>query len=246
MSQSIDDATRRELLPEGHLRAGINMTNILLVTSEDDAGNPAGVSPDLARAMADELGVELELIAYPGPGAVADAVNDWDIGNIAAEAERARTIAFSHPYSEIQAVYLVPEGSTLATPADVDQAGIRIAAKERAAYELWLKENLKNATIVNSDSMEGAWEVFQAQSLDALAGLRAKLTELAESLPGSRVIDEPFTAIQQSVGCPLDRPLAAAWIDGFVRRALESGLVADLIEKHGVAGKLAASPLHKN
>ena len=44
-----------ELAPRGSLRAGINMANILLVTGSTSVGEPTGVAPDMARAIADRL-----------------------------------------------------------------------------------------------------------------------------------------------------------------------------------------------
>ena len=57
-----------QLAPTGVLRAGINMGNFLLVTGRSGNGDPAGVSPDMARAIADRLGVPVHYVPYPRPG----------------------------------------------------------------------------------------------------------------------------------------------------------------------------------
>ena len=76
-----------ELAPTGTLRAGINMSNFLLVSGGLVDGVPVGVSPDLARAIADKLGVPIQLVPYPSPGVLADDAGKgvWDIGLIGAE-----------------------------------------------------------------------------------------------------------------------------------------------------------------
>jgi len=120
---------KQQLVPQGVLRVGINMANFLLVTGELSDGSPDGVSPDIARALAKELGVEARMVPFKGPGELADAVasDAWDIGNIANEAERAKTIRFSQAYCEIQATYMVPPNSPIRTIEDVDREGVRIA-----------------------------------------------------------------------------------------------------------------------
>jgi len=240
MTQSIAE----ELAPNGVLRAGINMSNFLLVSSEAPDGSPAGVSPDMAKAIADKLDVSLELIPYKGPGDVADGAinNEWDIGNIAAEAERAKTINFSSAYCEIQATYLLPAGTPIKSIQDVDKPGVRISVKERAAYDLWLTENLKHATLERFATMEDSFTEFVNRPLDVLAGLRPKLIEDAERLAGSTVMQESFTAVQQSIGCQQGKPLAAAFLNEFVQDSIRSGLVASLIEKHNVSGRLSVAP----
>ena len=44
------DKARSELAPTGVLRAGINLSNFLLVTGRSANAEPVGVSPDMARA----------------------------------------------------------------------------------------------------------------------------------------------------------------------------------------------------
>ena len=119
------DQARTELAPTGVLRAGINLSNFLLVTGKTPEGDPQGVSPDMARAVADRLGVGVEFMTFDTPGELADAAVDdvWDIGNIGAEPSRAKTIAFSAAYAEIQATYLVPAGSPLQSVDEVDREG---------------------------------------------------------------------------------------------------------------------------
>ncbi|PPR21037.1 MAG: hypothetical protein CFH40_01731, partial [Alphaproteobacteria bacterium MarineAlpha10_Bin3] len=80
-----------QLAPTGTLRAGINMSNFLLVTGKAANGDPQGVSPDMARAIADRLGVPMTLVPFKTPGELADAAGTgaWDIGNIGAEPQRA-------------------------------------------------------------------------------------------------------------------------------------------------------------
>jgi len=238
------DLIREQLAPTGVLRAGINMSNFLLVNSKTSTGEPAGVSPDIAQAIAAKLGVGLELMPYKGPGEVADgaASHQWDIANIAAEAERAKSINFSPAYCEIQATYLLPAGSNINTIEDVDKPGIRIAVKQRAAYDLWLTQNLRNASLVRAASMDESLSLFKEQSLEALAGLRPRLLEDAKALPGSKLMDESFTAVQQSIGCLPGKTEAADFLRRFVAHSIASGFVAGLIEKHGVVGKLSVAP----
>ena len=240
----MNELIKQQLAPTGVLRAGINMSNFLLVNSATSSGEPAGVSPDMAKAIADELGVGLELIPYKGPGEVADgaAEHEWDIANIAAEAERAKTIHFSPAYCEIQATYLVPAGSEFKSSDDIDQPGNRISVKERAAYDLWLSENLRHATLHRVPSMDESYDAFVEQSLDALAGLRPRLLEDAKRLTGSFVLDDSFTAVQQSIGCIPGNAEAGNFLREFVAQAILSGFVANLINKHGVSGKLSVAP----
>jgi polar amino acid transport system substrate-binding protein len=234
------ERARAELVPTGILRAGINMSNFLLVTGSTPDGDPDGVSPDIARAVADRLGVPLKLVSFKSPGELADAAAEdvWDIGNIGAVAERAKTIVFTSAYVEIEATYLVQSGSSLQQISDVDRAGVRIAVAARSAYGLWLNDNIKYAELVTAKGLDGSFDIFVEQALDALAGLRPRLNSDVKRLSQARILGGKFTTVQQAIGTKPDRPIGAAFLQDFVDEAKASGFVAGLLEKHGVAGEL--------
>lgn len=238
------EQARTELAPTGLLRAGINMSNFLLVTGSTPQGDPVGVSPDMARAVAERLGVPLKLVPFKNPGELADAaVEDvWDIGNIGAEPERARTIAFSPAYAEIEATYLVPAGSPIQRIEEADRDGVRIAVYGRGAYGLWLSDNIKHAKLVTADGIDASFNIFVEQKLDALASLRPRLIDDVKKLPGARILDGKFTAVQQAIGTKPDRKAGAAFLRAFVEEVKANGFVARLIEKHGVSGRLTVAP----
>lgn len=233
-----------ELAPHGVLRAAINMGNFLLVTGRSPSGDPDGVSPDMAKAIADRLGVPVKYVPYARPGELADAAGTdaWDIGLIGAEPARAEKIAFTPAYVEIEATYLVPTGSPLQDIASVDRAGVRIAVTARSAYDLWLERNIKHATLVHGPNGPATLEMFINDKLEALAGLRPGLVKDIEKVPGGRILDGQFTAVQQAIGTARKNAAAAAFLRDFVEEAKKSGLVASLIDKHGVRGRLSVAP----
>ncbi len=238
------DAVRAELAPTGVLRAGINMSNFLLVTGKTAAGDPEGVSPSMAAEAAKRLGVEVQYVPFKTPGELADAaVEDvWDIGLIGAEPERAKVMTFTAAYTEIEATYIVPAGSSIQSVEEVDRAGIRIAVAARAAYELWLTDNIKHAELKLAQGLDGSLDLFVNEGLEALAGLRPRLITDVERLPGARILDGQFTAVQQAIGTKPDRTASQAWLRDFVEDAKASGVVQGFIDQFGVTGRLTVAP----
>jgi len=229
-----------ELTVPGTLRVGINLGNSLLVTGQSLVGDPQGVAPDMAAELAEQLGVAVSYVTFATPGEVADALerDEWDVGLIAEEPERAETIAFSNAYVEIEATYLVPEGSPLQSIEDVDRPGVRIAVPHRAAFDLYLTRTLKHAKLCRAKGLSGAFELFATEKLDALAGLVPALKRNAENLPGSRLLDGRFTTVRQAIGTKPENASLRTAVEQFVAGAKQNGLVAELIERHGVTGEL--------
>ena len=232
-----------QLAPHGVLRAGINMSNFLLVTGATPEGDPDGVAPDMARAIAARLGVPVKLVPFAKPGLLADAAGTdvWDIGLIGAEPQRAAVIDFSTAYCEIEATYLVPAGSPITAIAEVDRPGVRIAVSGRSAYGLWLQNNIAHATLSLADGLEDATKLFLDEKLDVLAALRPALLADVEKIPGARILDGQFSAVQQAVGTARGNSAGARFLQDFVDEAKSSGFVAGLIAKHHVRG-LSVAP----
>lgn len=241
----VDKQVLAELAPTGALRAAINMGNMLLVTGREANGDPQGVSPDMARAIAERLGVPVQYVPYEKPSELADDAGKgkWDIGNIGAEPQRAEKIFFTAAYAEIEATYLVAPGSAIQSIADVDRPGVRICSNKGAAYDLWLDRNIRQATLIRPPKGVKPFDFFVQEKADVLASLRPALLEDVKKLPGARILDGQFASVQQAVGTARSNSAAAAFLSAFVEEAKRSGLVAKFIENRGVQGKLAVAPL---
>jgi polar amino acid transport system substrate-binding protein len=229
-----------QLAPQGVLRAAINMSNPLLVTGQTAQGEPAGLAPDMARAIAEKLGVPVAYVPFAKPGLLADAVglDVWDIGLIADEPARAEKIGFTQAYVEIEATYLVRENAAARNAAEIDQRGMRISVEARAAFELWLTRNIEHAELFRYATFDQALDAFVQEKSDALADLRPRLHSVIAKLPGTRILDGNFTAVRQAVGTARDSTAALEFLRDFVGEAVRSGLVEALITKHGVRGLL--------
>ena len=239
---SIPAAARAELTPTGKLRAGINFQNQLLTTL-GPKGEQGGVAVEFARELARRLDVPLEIISYKSAGALADSVSAgaWEISVLGDEPERAKVIAFATPLTEIEATYLVPAGSPIRGVDEVDRAGVRIVSPAKSAFDLYLARTISQAQLVQIEGTKAAREHFVREKLDALAGLRPGLLEIAPTLPGSRILEGNFTTVRHTVGTPRGRAAAAAYLRDLVEDVKASGLVAQWIRKSGVKG-LSVAP----
>jgi polar amino acid transport system substrate-binding protein len=234
-------ALRSEFAPTGTLRVGLNMSNFLLTRT--DAGKPAGVAHDLGLELGRRLGIPVEFVPHPNPGALADAANKnvWDVGFLGAEPARANEIDFTAAYVEIDSTYLVPPGSTLKHADEVDRKGVRIIVPERAAYELYLSRTIKNAELIKEKGGDASFQRFVDEKFDALAGLKPRLISDQVKMPGSKIVEGRFTAVQQAAGVPKGRTAAAKYLSSFIEDVKASGLVAKAIKDNKVVGLTIAA-----
>lgn len=232
----------KDLAPTGKLRAAINFGNGVLAQKGPN-GEPKGVTPDLATALAKRLGVAVEFVPYEAAGKVFEGAKAgaWDVGFVAIEPVRAAEIEFSAPYVFIDGTYMVRQDSPLKEVGDVDKPGIKIAVGLGSAYDLFLTRTIKNATIVGAPVGGGRAmiEMFIKDKLDAAAGVRQPLEDYAKSHPEMRVMRGAFQQIQQAMGTPKGRTAGARYLKAFVEDLKASGFVADALKRSGQVAQVA-------
>ena len=229
--------------PTGKLRASINLGNPILANKNPETGEPFGVSIDLARAFAERLGVDIELVVFDAAGKSVEAVRgeQADIGFFAIDPLRGEGIAFTAPYVLIEGAYMVPESSVIQTNEEVDRAGIRVTVGNGSAYDLFLTRELKHAEIVRAPTSPMVVDVFVAQKLEVAAGVKQQLQADQIRFPGHRLLPGRFMVIQQAMGTPKSRSAeAAAYLTQFVEDMKTSDFVAEALFRHGIHGASVA------
>ena len=224
----------KKLAPTSILRVGINMSNFLLINGKNSDGSPDGVSPDIGKKLARELNLKCKLVQFKKPGLLADAVNEdmWDIGNIACEKERSKTIDFTDPYVNIDANFMFRKKDNFKTNDDINLPKIKIAVLERSAYDLWLTENFKNAELIRVNTIEESHQLFREDKVNVLAGLKPKLIEEIKSNNDFQMINSPFTYIKQSIGIKKGTPEILDFLNKFISKLIKEGYVESLLKKH--------------
>ena len=113
---------------------------------------------------------------------------------------------------------------------------------DQSAYGLYLVRTIKHAKLVLTQGLDSSFDVFVAQKLEALAGLKPRLLTDVQKLPGARILDGQFTAVQQAIGTPKNREASARFLRAFVEDMKASGLVAEAISRNGAQGVSVAPP----
>lgn len=238
-----DPSLLHAFAPTGRLRASINLGNPILAHRHATTGAPGGVSVDMARELAQRLGVDLELVVFDTASKSVDAVTNEqaDFGFFAIDPLRGQGIHFTAPYVLIEGSYMVRDDSPLQHNGEVDRPGTRVTVGKGSAYDLFLTRELKQAEIVRAPSSPTVVDVFVEQHLDVAAGVKQQLEADRQRFPGLRLLPGRFMVIQQAMGLPKGRgDAAAAYLRAFVEDMKASGFVAQALERHGIEGASVA------
>jgi polar amino acid transport system substrate-binding protein len=232
------DALRDQLVPTGKLRValGISAAGGAYWSTKTEAGGYAGVPVDLGKAMADQLGVPVEYVAYPNSGLITDSVSTgaWDITFLPKDAERETKMSFGPIYEVTEATYIVKPGSTVTNFQTLDQPGIKVAAVNNTTTMRGAVAHLKNAKVTGYETFDEIFNLLKNGEVDAFALSRDQLTAISKKIPGSRVLDETFKQTVTAIAVPLNHPQALEYATKFMSEAKTNGLLRKAFDNNGL------------
>jgi polar amino acid transport system substrate-binding protein len=241
-----EDAARRELAPGGKLRVGVGVgasPSAFWTTKDPATGRPRGVTVNLGQAMADRLGVPLELVAYPNSGEVVAAGprGEWDVTFVPMDDERRKVIDFGPAYYLSTSTYMVRPGSPIRSIAEVDRPGVKVAGIANTATARTASATLKNTQVISFRTVDEVVAKMKAGEIDAIAIGRETLRGLAPQVPGARILDGHFHAAGTAVAVPKGKTAAHAWVSRFVEDSKRDGTVRAALDAAGFRD-LAVAP----
>jgi polar amino acid transport system substrate-binding protein len=239
-----DPEPREMLAPTGVLRTALYTGTPTSILPDPTSSGPRGVGYDLGQELARRLGVAYAPVVFSKNADVLAAIKDGtaDIAftNVSS-ASRANGMDFGSPFMDVELGYLVPKGSALVTVADVDAAGHRVGVTSGSSSEAPLTRKFKKADVISVANFDAGIEMMTAGKLDAYATNKASLFEMAEKLPGSKVLEGRWGVEHFAVAIPKGRDQAIAFLRQFTVDVKSEGLVGAAIARAGLRGAVTAA-----
>lgn len=176
----------------------------------------AGLDVDFAQALADRLGVALEIVptnpANRIPLLLADRV-DLVLANFTITEERATQVDFSIPYFASGQQFLAPRGA-LASPDQLN--GLRIGVDKGTVHERNLRETYPDAVQVAYDDTPFAFTALRNGNVQVITQDGPKLIGILANAPDAGLYEIPPFAISSDligVGVPKGEAALKAFVD---------------------------------
>jgi polar amino acid transport system substrate-binding protein len=235
-------AVRAALAPSGTLRVAVYTGSPTSMLRSAGSGEMRGMAVDLGRELGERLGVPVEIVVFQRVAEVIEALKtsraDFTVTN--ATSARAVDVDFTAPLIALELGYLSLPGSPVQSIDAVDQPGHRIGVSQGSSSQAALTRQLRHATVVPAPSLQVAGQMLAARELDAFATNKGILFELADTLPGARVLPGRWGLEHLAIGMPKGRDAAMPWLRGFAEQARTSGAVQRAAERAGLRGTVDA------
>ena len=229
-------ATTSEIAPAGRLRVGFQIGSPILARRAPD-GSVSGIAVDLGKFIAERLGVTFDAVIYANQDAYARSFGngEWDmaIGVRSMSAEEKSDMGPDFMLAD--ALYIAAPGREFTDATKIDQSGVKVGVSQGGGSDQVLSRTLRSALVVRvPGGVPNAVEALRAGTVDVWAANPVTLAEIADALPGSKVIPGAWTTGRYAASLPRGRSLAARErFERIVNEAKWTGLVQRSIERSG-------------
>ena len=226
------------LAPTGSLRVGLYPGSPgSLIVGETPESN-RGLGFELGRAFAAYLGVAFEPVIYATNGEIlAQAkAEQLDFVFVNATPVRAEYLALAEPLLFTDQTYLVGPRCSVQKLEDIDAQGIRVGVSAGSTSEATLPKLLSQASVVSTHGLEEVMRLLLSGEIDAFATNKAILSELADNILGSRILEGAWGRESIAIGIPKPRAQALPTVAEFCTEVKQSGLLAAAVRRAGMRG----------
>ena len=229
---------RNALAPSGRLRVGVYPGSPTSWVKNPKTGESVGVALELGRLMAQTLQVPVQVVEFSRVAEIIEALKagQVDMTFTNASPARAREVDFSAPLIQLELGLLVPPGSSLRSFADADRAGVRIGVSQGSSSQAALGQRLQQARVVTAASLSAAQDMLKAGQIDAFATNKGILFEMAEKLPGYKVLDDRWGLENLAIAVPKGREAGRDFLQSFAEQVQRQDLLKGMAERAGLRG----------
>lgn len=197
-----------------------------------DTGAFEGIDIDTAQAIADKLGLELQVDDMDFDAAllsVQQGKADIVMAGVTVTDERKAVMDFSDSYATgIQSI-IVPEGSDIASPDDL--AGKKIGTQRGTTGYLYCSDDFGDENVVAYDSGLTAVQALNNGQVDCVVIDNAPAQEYVAANPGLVVLDTSYAEEDYAIGMAKNSPLEDA-INSALKELKDDGTLQSIVDKY--------------
>ena len=197
-----------------------------------DAGDFEGIDIETAQAIADKLGLELQIDDMDFDAAllsVQQGKADIVMAGVTVTDERKAVMDFSDSYATgIQSI-IVPEGSDIASPDDL--AGKKIGTQRGTTGYIYCSDDFGDDSVVAYDDGLTAVQALNNGQVDAVVIDNAPAQEFIAANPGLKILDTSYAEEDYAIGMAKNSPLEDA-VNSVLEELKADGTLQAIVDKY--------------
>ena len=198
-----------------------------------DAGDIEGIDVETAQAIADKLGLELQIDDMDFDAAllsVQQGKADIVMAGVTVTDERLKVMDFSDTYAEgIQSI-IVPEGSDIATADDL--SGKAIGTQRGTTGYLYCTDDFGEENVIAYDDGLTAVQALNNGQVDAVVIDNAPAQEFVAANPGLKILDTAYAQEDYAIGVAKGNTQLLDAINGALEELQADGTLQAIVDKY--------------
>ena len=198
-----------------------------------DSGDIEGIDVDTAKAIAEKLGLELQIDDMDFDAAllsVQQGKADIAMAGITVTDERKAVMAFSDSYATgIQSI-IVPEGSDIASPDDL--AGKKIGTQRGTTGYIYCTDDFGEDSVVAYDNGLTAVQALNNGQVDAVVIDNAPAKEYVAANPGLKVLETSYAEEDYAIGMNKDNTALVEAVNAALEELKADGTLQSIVDKY--------------
>ena len=198
-----------------------------------DSGDIEGIDVETAQAIADKLGLELQIDDMDFDAAllsVQQGKADIAMAGITVTDERKAVMAFSDSYATgIQSI-IVPEGSDIASPDDL--AGKKIGTQRGTTGYIYCTDDFGEDSVVAYDNGLTAVQALNNGQVDAVVIDNAPAKEYVAANPGLKVLETSYAEEDYAIGMNKDNTALVEAVNAALEELKADGTLQSIVDKY--------------
>ena len=198
-----------------------------------DSGDIEGIDVDTAKAIAEKLGLELQIDDMDFDAAllsVQQGKADIAMAGITVTDERKAVMAFSDSYATgIQSI-IVPEGSDIASPDDL--AGNKIGTQRGTTGYIYCSDDFGEDSVVAYDNGLTAVQALNNGQVDAVVIDNAPAKEYVAANPGLKVLETSYAEEDYAIGMSKDNTALVEAVNAALEELKADGTLQSIVDKY--------------
>ena len=198
-----------------------------------DAGTIEGIDVDTAQAIAEKLGLELQIDDMDFDAAllsVQQGKADIAMAGITVTDERMAVMSFSDSYATgIQSI-IVPEGSDIASPDDL--AGKKIGTQRGTTGYLYCSDDFGEDAVVAYDNGLTAVQALNNGQVDAVVIDNEPAKAYVESNPGLKILDTSYAEEDYAIGMNKSNTALLEAVNAALEELKADGTLQSIVDKY--------------
>ena len=197
-----------------------------------DGNDIIGIDPEIAKLIADDLGMELviEDMAFDSIiAAVQSGKADIAMAGMTVTEDRKQNIDFSDPYTEAAQVIVVKSDSEVAGPDDLK--GKTIGVQIGTTGDIYA-EDIEEATIERYSKFFEAINALSQGKIDAVIVDREPGKVFVNDSDDLKMVDEEFTVEEYAIGVAKNNTELLEKINASLKKLKDSGEIDKIIGKY--------------